>query len=145
MFLCRLRSIATHRDHFVRRLSVRLSVCLSVRLSHSHSYVSQEELVPRDLNRATQTLQNTPNGKITYTTSIPYPKLFPLYVVDKILVWQQVTMAIVSKNKTPKGYNIMHTSTAFDSGMKPNMFEICCPRIERSGILVFFSVNLFLI
>ena len=36
-FLCRLRSIATHRDHFVRRLSVRLSV----RLSHSHSYVSQ--------------------------------------------------------------------------------------------------------
>ena len=41
-FVCRLRSIATHRDHFVRRLSVRpsvcpsvcLSVCLSVRLSH---------------------------------------------------------------------------------------------------------------
>ena len=37
-FLCRLRSIATHRDHFVRRPSVRLSVrpsvCLSVRLSH---------------------------------------------------------------------------------------------------------------
>ena len=29
-FLCCLRSIATHRDHFVRRLSVRLSVCLSV-------------------------------------------------------------------------------------------------------------------
>ena len=33
-FLCRLRSIATHRDHFVRRpsvcLSVRLSVCPSV-------------------------------------------------------------------------------------------------------------------
>ena len=28
-FLCRLRSIATHRDHFVRRLSVRLSVRLS--------------------------------------------------------------------------------------------------------------------
>ena len=25
IFLCRLRSIATHRDHFVRRLSVRLS------------------------------------------------------------------------------------------------------------------------
>ena len=44
-FLCRLRSIATHRDHFVRRpsvcLSIRPSVCLSVRLSHSHSYVSQ--------------------------------------------------------------------------------------------------------
>ena len=36
-FLCRLRSIATHRDHFVRRLSVRLSV----RLSYSQSYVSQ--------------------------------------------------------------------------------------------------------
>ena len=35
-FLCRLRSIATHRDHFVRP-----SVCLSVRLSHSHTYVSQ--------------------------------------------------------------------------------------------------------
>ena len=35
--LCRLRSIATHRDNFVRRLSVclsvRLSVCLSVCLS----------------------------------------------------------------------------------------------------------------
>ena len=36
-FLCRLRSIATLRDHFVRRPSV----CLSVRLSHFHSYVSQ--------------------------------------------------------------------------------------------------------
>ena len=36
-FLCRLRSIVTHRDHFVRRPSV----CLSVRLSHSQSYVSQ--------------------------------------------------------------------------------------------------------
>ena len=30
LFLCRLRSIVTHRDHFVRRLSV----CLSDRLSH---------------------------------------------------------------------------------------------------------------
>ena len=39
--LCRLGSIATHRDHFVRRLSVRPSVCLSFRLSHSHCYVSQ--------------------------------------------------------------------------------------------------------
>ena len=29
-FLCRLRSIATHRDHFVRRPSVCLSVCPSV-------------------------------------------------------------------------------------------------------------------
>ena len=29
-FLCRLLSIAAQRDHFVRRLSVRLSVCLSV-------------------------------------------------------------------------------------------------------------------
>ena len=37
LFLCRLQSIATHRDHFVCRLSVRLSV----RPSHSHSYVSQ--------------------------------------------------------------------------------------------------------
>ena len=43
-FLCRLRSIAAHRDHFVRRLSV----CACVRLSDSHtflivthSYVSQ--------------------------------------------------------------------------------------------------------
>ena len=33
LFLCRLRSIATHRDHFVRRLSV----CLSVRLCPSVS------------------------------------------------------------------------------------------------------------
>ena len=32
-FLCRLRSIATHRDHFVRRLSVRPSVCPSVTLA----------------------------------------------------------------------------------------------------------------
>ena len=30
--LCRLRSIGTHRDHFVRRLSVRPSVCPSVTL-----------------------------------------------------------------------------------------------------------------
>ena len=42
--LCRLRSIAAHRDHFVRRLSVRPCVCLSS--SHTflvvtHSYVSQ--------------------------------------------------------------------------------------------------------
>ena len=28
-FLCRLRSIAAHRDHFVWRLSVRLSMCLA--------------------------------------------------------------------------------------------------------------------
>ena len=32
VLLCRLRSIATHRDHFVRRLSVRLSVRPSVTL-----------------------------------------------------------------------------------------------------------------
>ena len=32
-FLCRLRSIAAHRDHFVRRLSVCPSFCLSVRPS----------------------------------------------------------------------------------------------------------------
>ena len=38
-FLCRLRSIATHRDHFVRRLSVRPSVTL---FCHTfQSYVSQ--------------------------------------------------------------------------------------------------------
>ena len=48
LFLCRLRSIATHRDHFVGRLSVHLSVCPCVCLSGSHtflvvmhSYVSQ--------------------------------------------------------------------------------------------------------
>ena len=45
-FLCRLRSIAAHRDHFVRRLSVCLcpSVCLSgshTFLVVTHSYVSQ--------------------------------------------------------------------------------------------------------
>ena len=47
-FLYCLRSIATQKDHFVRRLSVPLSVCLSLCLSGSHillidthSYVSQ--------------------------------------------------------------------------------------------------------
>ena len=42
-FLCRLRSIVTHRDHFVRRPSVCLSVCSSVTLfCHTfQSYVSQ--------------------------------------------------------------------------------------------------------
>ena len=44
-FLCRLRSIAAHRDNFVRRLSVRLfSVCLSgshTFLVVTQSYVSQ--------------------------------------------------------------------------------------------------------
>ena len=44
--LCHLRSIAAHRDHFVRRLSVRPSVCLCLSGSHTflvvtHSYVSQ--------------------------------------------------------------------------------------------------------
>ena len=34
-FLCRLRSIAAHRDHFVRRLSV----CVSVRVSGSHTFL----------------------------------------------------------------------------------------------------------
>ena len=43
-FLCRLRSIAAHRDHFVKRLSVCMSVCMSV--SHTFfvvklSFVSQ--------------------------------------------------------------------------------------------------------
>ena len=39
--LCRLRSVAVHIDHFVRRLtlSVRLSVCLSICLSGSHSFL----------------------------------------------------------------------------------------------------------
>ena len=37
LFLCRLRSIATHRDHFVRRLSICSSVCLSV----CHTFLSQ--------------------------------------------------------------------------------------------------------
>ena len=43
-FLCRLRSIAAHRDHFVRHLSVCPSVCLSnshTFLIVTHSYVSQ--------------------------------------------------------------------------------------------------------
>ena len=43
-FLCRLWSIVAHRDHFVRRLSVHLSVCLSgshTFLVVTHSYVSQ--------------------------------------------------------------------------------------------------------
>ena len=42
--LCRLRSIAAHRDHFVRRPSVCPSVCLSVcpSICHTfHSYVLQ--------------------------------------------------------------------------------------------------------
>ena len=43
-FLCRLRSIAAHRDHFVRHLSVCACVCLSdiyTFLIVTHSYVSQ--------------------------------------------------------------------------------------------------------
>ena len=43
-FLCRLRSIAAHRDHFVRRLFVCACVCLSdshTFLIVTHSYVSQ--------------------------------------------------------------------------------------------------------
>ena len=42
--LCPLRSIAAHRDHFVRRLSVHACVCLSgshTFLVVTHSYVSQ--------------------------------------------------------------------------------------------------------
>ena len=38
-FLCRLRSIAAHRDHFVWRVSVRPSVRLSLHLSGSHILV----------------------------------------------------------------------------------------------------------
>ena len=37
--LCRLRIIAAHRDHFVRRLSLCPSVCLSVCLSRSHTFL----------------------------------------------------------------------------------------------------------
>ena len=43
-FLCRLWSIVAHRDHFARRLSVRVSVCLlgsHTFLVVTHSYVSQ--------------------------------------------------------------------------------------------------------
>ena len=39
LFLCRLRSIGEHRDHFVRCLSVRPSVCLSG--SHTFLVVRQ--------------------------------------------------------------------------------------------------------
>ena len=38
-FLCRLRSIAAHRDHFVWRLSVSMSVHLSLCLSGSHTFL----------------------------------------------------------------------------------------------------------
>ena len=38
-FLCRLWSIAAHRDHFVRGLSVCVSVRLSVCLSSSHTFL----------------------------------------------------------------------------------------------------------
>ena len=62
LFLCRLWSITAHRDHFVRRLSVRPSVrpsvCLSVCLSGSHtflvvthSYVLQSTQLPLCLQR----------------------------------------------------------------------------------------------
>ena len=52
-FLCRLRSIAKHRDHFVRRLSVCLSVLpsirLSVRLSHfCHTFQAGDTCIPRN-------------------------------------------------------------------------------------------------
>ena len=39
-FLCLLRSIAAHRDHFVWRLFVRRSVCLCVCLSSSHTFLA---------------------------------------------------------------------------------------------------------
>ena len=39
-FLCRLRSIATHRDHFVCHPSVCPSVCLSVCLSVCHTGIA---------------------------------------------------------------------------------------------------------
>ena len=42
LFLCRLLSIATHRDHFVR-----LSICLSVRLSH-FSVTLSKAMFPRN-------------------------------------------------------------------------------------------------
>ena len=44
IFVCRLRSIAAHRDHFVQRLSVCLRVCLSgshTFLVVTYSYVLQ--------------------------------------------------------------------------------------------------------
>ena len=59
-FLCCLRSIETHRDHFVRRLSVSPSVCLSVchtriamfRKRHVHSlfYSPRYEIVQAHLH-----------------------------------------------------------------------------------------------
>ena len=39
VLLCGQRSIAAHRDHFVRRLSVHPSVCPSVCLSGSHTFL----------------------------------------------------------------------------------------------------------
>ena len=39
IFLCRLRSIAAHRDHFVRRLSVCVCVRACVCLSDSHTFL----------------------------------------------------------------------------------------------------------
>ena len=38
-FLCRLRSIAAHRDHVVRCLSVCPYICLCIRLSGSHTFL----------------------------------------------------------------------------------------------------------
>ena len=42
LFLCRLRSIAAHRDHFVRRLSVCACVCLSD--SHTSPHIGITDL-----------------------------------------------------------------------------------------------------
>ena len=45
-FLCRLRSIATYRDHFIRRLSVRPSVCPSV--THAELCFAGDTCIPRN-------------------------------------------------------------------------------------------------
>ena len=54
-FLCRLRSIAAHRDHFVGHLSVSVSVCLSgshtlVVTQATHAFIRMLSLCLRERN-----------------------------------------------------------------------------------------------
>ena len=71
-FLCRLRSIATHRDHFVRRLSVCPSVCLSVcpSVTPPELCFAGDTCIPR--NAATIFLRFSDSTKPSQSVSLIY-------------------------------------------------------------------------
>ena len=130
-FLCRLRSIATHRDHSARRLSVCPSVCLS---HFPKLCFAGDTCIPR--NAATIFHVDLMGGHYLHINIFKDRSYFscmqcvPLVIYcgcHTNLYWSYVLTERFSipYNKRPKGPHIVHLSTIchlFEESAKANIF-----------------------